>query len=181
MALDSRAQLDAFTLFSTAAFAGGNLFIGLSMGAYWLSLDPSVFMQTFFGQWLRFLVTIMPLLLMSLYGLVASARRDVDDPALGGLWRIAILCWVATCLITLLFHMPLNLRLGAATFSPAQAATASLYGVLSLFGTVTPENAAFTRTIWLLGHIPRIGLTIAVFYFAALAILGRRTGDPAFA
>ena len=147
MAHDRRSSLDAFTLFSTAAFAGGNLFIGLSMGAYWLSLDPTVFMETFFGQWLRFLFTIMPLLLMSLYRLVVSLRRDEGDPVLGKLWRAAIRSWIATCLITLLFHMPLNLRLGAATFTPEEAATSDLYALLSLFGSVTAENASFTRAI----------------------------------
>ncbi len=174
MAIDSRSRLDAFTLFSTAAFAGGNLFIGLSMGAYWLSLDPVVFMETFFGQWLRFLATIMPLLLMSLYGLVASSRRDAADPVLRGLWRTAILCWVATCLITAAFHMPLNLRLGAATFTQEGAATSGLYSILGVFGRVTPENASFTRAIWLIGHTPRIALAIAIPYLAMRAVFIRR-------
>ncbi|MGB3407722.1 MAG: hypothetical protein WBA67_09530 [Jannaschia sp.] len=181
MATDTRRNLDIFTLFSVGAFAGAHLFIGLSMGTYWLSLDPVVFMETFFGQWLRFLATIMPLLLMSLYFLIRSARRDAADPALARLWRLAIWYLIADCLITALFHMPLNLRLGAATFSPEQAATSALYGVLSLFGSVTPDTASFTRAIWLTGHIPRILLTIACFYFAARAVLDRRPQDAAFA
>lgn len=106
MASDARSRLDAFTLFSAAAFAGGNLFIGLSMGAYWLSFDASVFMTTFFGQWLRFLATIMPLLLMSLYGLVVSARLDRNNRALRRLWHLAIGCWIAACIITAVFHLP---------------------------------------------------------------------------
>jgi hypothetical protein len=177
---EMRARLDAVTLFASAAFAGGNLFIGVSMGAYWLSLDATTFLETFFGQWLRFLFTIMPLLLLTLYGLVRSARLDASDPALRRLWQRAILCWIATCLITLVFHMPLNLRLGAATFSPEEAATSSLYAVLNVFGHVTLENASFTRAIWLFGHLPRIALAIASFVFAARAILVRQSGDAAF-
>ncbi|MDW4500242.1 hypothetical protein R5H30_19805 [Sulfitobacter sp. D35] len=172
---ETRDRLDMITLLSSSAFAGGNLFIGLSMGAYWLSLEASVFMETFFGQWLRFLFTIMPLLLLTLYGLVRSARLDAGDPALRRLWRRAILCWVATCLITLVLHMPLNLRLGAATFSPEEAAASNLYGLLSLFGSVTPETAGFTRAIWLLGHVPRIALAVALSVFAMQAVFHRRT------
>lgn len=169
-----RDRLDAITLISGAAFAGGNLFIGLSMGTYWLSLDAFVFMETFFGQWLRFLFTIMPLLLSTLYGLVRSAQIDAGDPALSRLWRLAIWCWIATCLITLVLHMPLNLRLGAATFSPEEAAASGFYGILSVFGSVTPQTAGFTRAIWLLGHIPRIALAIALCLFAVQAVFQRR-------
>ncbi len=123
----------------------------------------------------------MPLLLMSLYGLILSARRDAHDPAIRGLWRLAILCWVATCLITLVFHMPLYLRLGAATFSAEATAGSALHGLLGIFGSVTPESAGCTRTIWLLGHLLRIGLAIAVFYFAARAVFDRRAGAATFA
>lgn len=176
--MDSSAdnRLATFTILSSAAFAGGNLFIGLSMGGYWLSLEPTEFAKSFFGQWLFFLLTIMPLLLMTLYGLLRSSRSDAADPDLRALWRGAILCFGATCFITVVFHMPLNLRLGAATFSPEQAATSGLYGLLSIFGRVTPENAGFTRALWLIGHLPRIGLSIAIPILALRAANGRR--DP---
>lgn len=166
-------RLIAFTLISSAAFAGGNLFIGLSIGGYWISLSPVDYMAVFFGQWLFFLLTIMPLLLMTLYGLIKSAKYDADTPAIASYWRPAILCLIATCLITILFHMPLNLRLGAATFTPEQAANSALYGVLSIFGRVTPENADFTRTLWLIGHVPRIILAIAIPYLVIGAALKR--------
>jgi len=171
-------RLLAFTIFSSAAFAGGNLFIDLSMGAYWLSLSPAEFMANFFGQWMFFLLTIMPLVLMTLWGLVRSANRDADDPALSALWRRAIVCFVATLLVTVVIHVPLNLRLGAAAFRPADvAATSDLYNVLSVFGAVTPETADFTRTLWLLAHIPRILLAIAVPYLAmSAAVPARRPG-----
>lgn len=174
MARSADTRLAAFTIISSAAFAGGNLFIGLSMGGYWLSLSAEAFKMTFFGQWLFFLLTIMPLFLMTLYGLVRSSRRDADDPHLRAIWRRAIQCWIATFLITLLYHMPLNLRLGAATFSPEEAATSGLYGVLSIFGSVTPENAAFTRAIWLIGHLARIALAIAIPILAIQAAFDRR-------
>ncbi|SLN26009.1 hypothetical protein ROJ8625_01035 [Roseivivax jejudonensis] len=170
MTAEDRRKLHILTIFSAAAFAGGNLFIGLSMGAYWLSLGPEDYIAAFFTQWLRFLLTIMPLLLMTLYGLIRSAALDKDDPARWRLWRRALAFWIATCLITLVFHMPLNLRLGAATFTAEEAAGSALYGVLSIFGTVTTENAGFTRAIWLLGHIPRVLLAIALSIVAMQAV-----------
>ena len=105
-------------------FAGGNLFIGLSMGAYWLSLDPLVFMHGFWAQFTTFLYTIMPLFLLTLVGLVLSARLDWDQPQTQTLWLFAIALYVATSLITLGFHMPENLRLHDALYTAEQAASA---------------------------------------------------------
>ena len=164
-----RLRIHGFTVASSAAFAGANLFIGLSMGGYWLSLDPTEYLSLFFVQWLWFLLTVMPLLLMTLYGLIASARLDSRDDVRRPVWGRAMTCLVATCLITLALHMPLNLRLGAATFAPERAAESGLYPLLALFGAVTPESAAFTRSLWLIGHAPRVILASAVSWFAMLA------------
>ncbi len=164
-----RLRIHGFTVASSAAFAGANLFIGLSMGGYWLSLDPTEYLSLFFGQWLWFLATVMPLLLMTLYGLIASALLDRDNGALRPVWRRAMTCLVATCLITVAFHMPLNLRLGAATYTPEQAAASGVYPLLALFGAVTPESAGFTRALWLIGHAPRVLLAIAISWFAMQA------------
>lgn len=171
---DTRRRLDTLTVVATAAFAGAQLFIGLSMGAYWLSLDPAAFIVSFFGQWLRFLATIMPLLLLALFGLLRSMRQDASNALPHMLWRRALQCLIATCLITLVFHLPLNLRLGAGTYSPTEAVNSGMYGLLSIFGSVTPENASFTRSIWLIGHIPRVLLGFAVPYFAMRAVFARR-------
>ena len=71
-----RRNVNALAIVASATFAGGNLFIGLSMGSYWMSLDPIVFMQGFWPQFTTFLYTIMPLFLLTLVGLVLSARLD---------------------------------------------------------------------------------------------------------
>ncbi len=177
-----RLRVHGLTVASSAAFAGANLFIGLSMGGYWLSLDPSAYVSLFFGQWLWFLATVMPLLLLTLYGLIASARLDRRDEALRPFWRRAMACLIATCLITVALHMPLNLRLGAATFTPQQAAASGIYPLLAVFGATAPESAAFTRALWLIGHAPRMALAVAVAGFAMQAAFAgtspRQGGNP---
>lgn len=148
-----RRRVNAIAVVASAAFAGGNLFIGLSMGAYWLGLDPLVFMHGFRAQFSAFLYTIMPLFLLTLVGLVLSARLDRDRPPLRRLWLLAIGLYVATTLITLGFHMPENLRLLAATYSA--------------------EEAAAARAYWLAGHVLRILLAFGIPLLALRAVLDR--------
>jgi len=38
-----RSRVNALAVITSAAFFGANLFIGLSMGVYWLSLPPADF------------------------------------------------------------------------------------------------------------------------------------------
>lgn len=141
---------NALAIISSSAFAGGNLFIGLSIGFYWLSLDPINFMNGFGPQFLRFLFTIMPLFLLTLLGLVMSLRLDRDTPTLRRLWWKAIMAYVILSLITLGYHTPENLRLLAATYTEAEADAA--------------------RTFWLLGHIPRVLLAFCIPWFVFQAI-----------
>lgn len=149
-----RRSVNALAIVASAAFAGGNLFIGLSMGSYWMSLDPIVFMQGFWPQFTAFLYTIMPLFLLTLVGLVLSARLDWKEPRLKRLWLIAIGLYVAIALITLGFHMPENLRLRDALY--------------------TYEEAAAARSYWLLGHIPRVILAFGIPLVALRAVFERK-------
>ncbi len=148
-----RRRVNALAIIASAAFAGGNLFIGLSMGAYWMSLDPLVFMRGFWPQFTTFLYTIMPLFLLTLVGLVLSARLDWDQPQLKRLWLVAMGLYVVTSLITLGYHMPENLRLRDALY--------------------TPEQAAAARRYWLIGHVPRMLLSIGIPLLALRAVLER--------
>lgn len=148
-----RRRVNSVAIVASAAFAGGNLFIGLSMGAYWLSRDPLDFMHGFWAQFTSFLYTIMPLFLMTLVGLILSARLDWDRPKLRRLWLIAIGLYVVVSLITLGFHMPENLRLREAVY--------------------TTEQAAAARLRWLIGHIPRVVLSFGIPLLAIRAVFER--------
>ncbi|MEM6636717.1 MAG: hypothetical protein AAF667_12610 [Pseudomonadota bacterium] len=148
-----RYRVNALAIIASSAFAGGNLFIGLSMGTYWLSLDPIDFMNGFGPQFQRFLFTIMPLFLLTLLGIVLSLRLDNQMPALRRIWWRAILAYVLLSLITLGYHMPENLRLLAAEYTAAEAEA--------------------SRTFWLLGHVPRVILGFCIPWFVFQAIAAR--------
>jgi hypothetical protein len=164
-----RTRVNALAVLTSAAFFGANLFIGLSMGAYWLSLAPADFVAQFFPQFSNFLYTIMPLFLLMPVGLILSARLDRETPEARRNWGIALWLYLAVSLITLFIHMPLNVRLAAAIGSPLGDAL-GFYKSIALVGPVTDENAGTTRALWLLGHIPRVLLTLALPVYALRAI-----------
>ncbi len=149
-----RHRINAFAIIVSSAFAGANLFIGLSMGTWWLSLDSITFMAGFWAQFISFTLTIIPLFLATLVGLVLSARLDWRENALRRLWLIAIGLYVATSLITIVYHMPVNLTLRAGELSIRQADAA--------------------RLGWLLWNVPRILLAFAIPVYALRAVVARR-------
>lgn len=68
MTTSYRSRVNALAVIGSAAFGGANLFIGASMGIYWLSLPPADFVSQFFVQFSNFLFRIMPLFLLMLAG-----------------------------------------------------------------------------------------------------------------
>ncbi|MEM7278494.1 MAG: hypothetical protein AAF385_10245 [Pseudomonadota bacterium] len=137
-----RKRVNCLAVIASSAFAGANLFIGLSMGFYWLMLDPLAFVSVFWPMFTSFLFTVMPLFLLTLLGLVLSARIDWHDPNLKKLWLYAIALYAVVSLITVLYHIPENLRLREGLYSDAEASAARMY--------------------WLVGHIPRMVLAVAI-------------------
>lgn len=146
-----RRNVNIVAIISSGAFAGGNLFIGLSVGIYWLSLPSLEFVASFAPMFQHFLYTIMPLFLMTMMSLVLSAKLDWNIPEVKHYWRIAIGLFVATSLMTVFYHVPENLRLLANNYNEQQAHAALTY--------------------WLSGHIPRVFLTLGTAYFVVRAVL----------
>lgn len=167
-----RSRMNGLAVITSAAFFGANLFIGLSMGAYWLTLPPVDFVAEFFPQFSNFLYTIMPLFLAMLVGLVFSARLDWHIAPARRNWMIALWLYLGLSLITILYHMPLNARLAAAVGSPIGDMLA-FYKAIALVGPVTEENATTIRAVWLLGHIPRVLITLAIPVYALRAMRAR--------
>lgn len=167
-----RARVNALAVITSAAFFGANFFIGLSMGVYWLSLPPTDFVAQFFPQFSNFLFTIMPLFLLMPVGLILSVRLDWHVPAARRNWVIALWLYLAISVITIFFHMPLNVRLAAAIGSPV-GDVLDFYKNIALVGPVTEENAITIRAIWLLGHIPRVLIALAIPVYALSALAAR--------
>lgn len=168
-----RARVNALAVMTSAAFFGANFFIGLSMGGYWLSLPPADFVAQFFPQFSNFLFTIMPLFLLMPVGLILSARLDWDSAPARRNWVIALWLYLAVSLITIFYHMPLNVRLAAAIGSRVGDAL-DFYTAIALVGPVTEQNATSIRTLWLLGHIPRVLITLALPVYALRAMCARK-------
>jgi hypothetical protein len=164
-----RGRVNALAIVTSAAFGGANLFIGLSIGVYWLGLVPADFVAQFFPQFGNFLFTIMPLFLLMLVGLILSARLDWYVAPARRNWVIALWLYLAVTLITVLYHMPLNVRLAAAIGSPVGDAL-DFYKSIALTGPVTEDNAARIRAVWLLGHFPRVLITLAIPVYALRAL-----------
>jgi hypothetical protein len=169
MTASYRSRVNALAVITSAAFFGANAFIGLSMGVYWLTLPPADFVAQFFPQFSNFLYTIMPLFLAMLVGLILSARIDWHNAPARRNWVIALQLYLAVSLITIFYHMPLNVRLAAAIGSPVGDAL-DFYKSIALVGPVTEENASTIRATWLLGHIPRVLLTLAIPVYALRAL-----------
>jgi hypothetical protein len=169
MTASYRSRVTALAIIASAAFFGANAFIGLSMGVYWLSLSPADFVAQFFPQFSSFLYTIMPLFLAMLVGLILSARLDWHNAPARRNWVMALWLYLAVSLITIFFHMPLNVRLAAAIGSPVGDAL-DFYKAIALVGPVTDENTSTIRATWLLGHIPRVLLTLAIPVYALRAL-----------
>ena len=172
-----RARANALAVITSTAFFGANLFIGLSMGVYWLSLPPADFVAQFFPQFSNFLYTIMPLFLLMPVGLILSARLDWQNAPARRNWVIALWLYLAVSLITIFYHMPLNVRLAAAVGSTLGDAL-DFYKAIALVGPVTEDNAATIRGLWLLGHIPRVLITLAIPVYALRAMAARGQERP---
>jgi hypothetical protein len=164
-----RSRVNALAVITSAAFFGANLFIGLSMGVYWLTLASADFLAQFFPQFSNFLYTIMPLFVLMPVGLILSARLDWHNALARRNWVMALWLYLAVSLITIFYHMPLNVRLAAAIGSPVGAAL-DFFKSIALVGPVTEENASTIRTTWLLGHISRVLLTLAIPVYALRAL-----------
>ena len=169
-----RSRVNALSVTTSAAFFGANLFIGLSMGVYWLSLPPAEYVAQFFPQFSTFLYTIMPLFLAIPVGLILSARLDWHVAPARRNWVIALWLYLAISLITIFFHMPLNVRLAAAIGSPVGDAL-SFYKGIALVGPVTEQNSSTIRGLWLLGHIPRVLITLAIPVYVLRAMAAGST------
>lgn len=136
---------------ASGGFAGGGLLIGVAAGGRWLAMDPMVWQQGFWSEFMGFAVAIVPLFMLTIVGLVLSRNADRDVPHARWWWTAAIAMWSANFVITSVYHLPVNIQLYSVPFSPADADT--------------------VRTTWLVLHVPRVLLAIGTHLAAAHAAL----------
>lgn len=138
-------------IMASGGFAGGGLLIGVAAGRRWLEMDPMVWQQGFWAEFLGFAVAIVPLFLLTFVGLYRSRRADIDVPAARWWWTAGLVMWGINCVITSAYYLPVNIQLSGVPFSP--------------------EEAEAVRTLWLALHAPRVLLAIGTFLAAAQGAL----------
>ena len=136
---------------ATGGFAGGGLLIGVGPGSRWLGMDPMVWQTGFWSEFIAFAVAIVPLFLLSFIGMFLSRRTDIDIPEARWWWTAGLMMWGVNCLITSVYHLPVNLYLQGLTYTAAEAET--------------------VRTTWLALHVPRVLLAIGTHLAAVQAAL----------
>ncbi len=148
-----RKTVNMTAIVASAAFAGGGFLILLSYGIRWLGTDPLVWRAGFWDEFLNFALTIIPLNLVTLVGLVLSARLDWQDRPIRRTWMIAIWLYIANSLFTLGYFIPQN--------------------ILLIRDSYTAEQASQVRATWLGLHVLRVIIATAVPVYALLAVIRR--------
>ena len=154
-----RRTVNIIAIVASAAFAGGGLLILVSYGIRWLGTDPLVWRAGFWDEFLNFALTIIPLNLITLAGLVLSARLDWQDRPIRRTWMIAIWLYVANTLFTLGYFIPQN--------------------ILLIWDSYTAEQASSIRATWLGLHVLRVVIASAVPVYAILAVIRRAEAGSA--
>lgn len=142
----------------SAAFAGGGLLILVSYGIRWRGTDPLVWRAGFWDEFLNFALTIIPLNLITLVGLVLSVRLDWRNHTVRRVWMWAVWLYVANTVFTLGYFIPQN--------------------VLLIWDNYTAAEASNVRATWLGLHVIRVAIALAVPVFALLAILKHSENAP---
>ena len=97
--------------------------------------------------------------MITLVGLVLSARLDWHDRPVRRIWMIAIWLYVANTVFTLGYFIPQN--------------------ILLIWDSYTAEQASQVRATWLGLHVLRVVIAIAVPVYAALAVIRRADAGQA--
>lgn len=154
-----RKTVNILAVIGSAAFAGGGLLILLSYGIRWLGTDPLVWRAGFWDEFVNFALTIIPLNMITLVGLVLSARLDWQDRPIRQTWMIAIWLYVANTVFTLSYFIPQN--------------------ILLIWDSYTAAQASSIRATWLGLHVLRVVIATAVPVYAILAVIRRAEAKSA--
>lgn len=143
---------------ASAAFAGGGLLILVSYGIRWLGTDPLVWRAGFWDEFVNFALTIIPVNVITLAGLVLSIRLDWQNRPARRLWMWAVWLYVANTVFTLGYFIPQN--------------------ILLIWDSYSAAEASRIRATWLALHVIRVAIALAVPVFALLAVLKHSERTP---
>ncbi len=107
----------------SAAFFGVMLTIGLGLGKYWLDLEPLVFAQWFKDYYSLLLPWAMLVLSPALIGVIGALVMRKSHRVEYKWWKIALISLSVAFLITLVYHLPANVRIWSLEQSSTEVAT----------------------------------------------------------
>ena len=106
---------------TTAAYLGLAIAIGVSFGVYWPAMEPEAFMLDFEVKFPLLLpgagVTIFPALILTLVLFLRSPKGGAARKS----WQVAFFAMLLINVITLVYHIPVNLNFMDQSYSAAQA------------------------------------------------------------
>jgi len=141
--------IQAITVVASGMFAGVMLFIGVSLGGFWQSLDAQDFLN-WFARNNGFIQDTIPMVsLPTLLGSLLCSILFWRFPSRRR-WLAATLCWFGVAILTFGFFVPTNTAFAS--------------------GQVHTVDVASTLAFWLQVHWARIILGIAGTTFAYLAV-----------
>lgn len=135
-----RLIINVIAICAMALFTGAMLNIGLTLGAYWKSLPPAVFLDWFATNSHLIARTIPFFVLPAAIGLIGSIYLGWSVPPSRALWLTALACLAGVMIITFAYHLPTNARFVAKS--------------------IALESVSATLDRWLWLHIARIGLGV---------------------
>ena len=140
-----------------AGFSGVMLSIGVILGRFWQSLEPSAFLQ-WFSEYSHFVSSAIPLVVLpTMIGLLGSVAVSWRIRGARNLWLAATLCVAAVLVITFVYFVPSN-----TAFVNADIAVADVAKKLSQ---------------WLSIHSVRIGLAMLAAVLGVLATIVESTAE----
>lgn len=111
-----------FAVIGSAMFTGVMLTIGLSLGRYWWSLEADEFAIWFKDNFILLLPSVVVTLLPAFIGVGWLLKQDWNTRRRRG-WLAALSGIGGASLITLIYHLPANLRLWGLDQTPTEITT----------------------------------------------------------
>ncbi len=115
--------------------------IGMGLGRQWVQIDSLVYVDTWLNTFLFLLPCIAVTLTPAAIAVVIALRRAPSASAERRNWRIAATGLAVSVLITLVYHLPTNIRIWTGDFTSDEATTVlnqwlALHAVRTLAGLV---------------------------------------------
>eukprot|EP00965_Chrysotila_dentata_P194250 6176254-Pleurochrysis_carterae.AAC.2 len=126
-------------MFGMSGFFGGTIAIAAVGFGRWRSTEPKVWRRAFWLEFCCLTGLLSPLLMVGTIGIIGSwaSVSGPNSDTVVGWWQAAFAIDVVLCMITIVYHMPRNLRIRAGE-------------------DMSEMQIIKIRDEWVFAHIPRV-------------------------